>query len=75
MKTDFNLEMKGWVMNFCDWFDIHNKEHLVAYYHLSRTGNWPKNFIPNNIHFEANWHFIILSRMADEYLNIILSSL
>jgi len=47
-----------------DFFDPYNVEHLVAYKVLDYTGNWPENFIPEDISFSANWQIVIAFKMA-----------
>lgn len=50
------------------WFKADNEEHRKAYAHLSYTGSWPKDFIPENVKFGAGWRFWIMSTLLDHYL-------
>jgi hypothetical protein len=54
--------------NFNDFFDVHNIEHLLAYKHLSMTGVWPKDFVPDDCEISHLWISHIQSRMADAYV-------
>ena len=55
-------------MDICDFFDIHDRDHLVAWLSLSKTGLWPKGFIPEGITFQTQWQAIIVWRLAGEYV-------
>ena len=51
-----------------EWFDPHNIEHLRAYSELELTGRWPVGFIPSDVELRPAWHIILLSKMADCWL-------
>lgn len=62
-------------MNFCNWFDVENKDHLIAYKYLQEHGNWPDGFINfGYIKMENNFHLIIMSRMAEKYVEMMLKN-
>lgn len=52
-------------MNFTDFFDPLDINHLTAYQHLQKKGMWPEGFIPDNVQFESNWQLLLQSKMAD----------
>ena len=56
-------------MNIVDWFDVNNFEHILAYNYLIKTGHWPKGFLPDNIKFIPNWNILIMSNLANAYIN------
>lgn len=54
---------------FNEWFDINKLEHLHAYAHFRRTGQWPKHFIPADVIMEQpNWQQLLDGRIVDHYL-------
>ena len=55
-------------MNLLDWFDIHNKEHLLAYQHLMKTGFWPECFLPIDIEIPVLAIVAIENKMAREWM-------
>lgn len=59
-------------MDFLDFFDIHNKEHLAAYRHLSVHGAWPVGFLPNNCEMSPIWPYQIAEKMAIAYVDLVL---
>jgi hypothetical protein len=60
-------------MNICDYFDIHNPEHLRAYMYEHAT--WPQGFLPNwedmDIVFDTNWQLHIANKIAEAYINLV----
>ena len=58
-------------MQFSEWFDIRNQDHLRAYRHLQSTGAWPVGFIPWNVDMDPQWQFMLLAKMADAYLDMV----
>jgi hypothetical protein len=43
-------------VNFTDFFDIDNDEHIVAFHYLILNGVWPENLInKNEIEMDKNW--------------------
>lgn len=58
-------------MNFIEFFDIKDKEHLKAYRHLYETGVWPEGFIPEGTEFDSGWQMAIQSKMATAYVNLL----
>jgi hypothetical protein len=55
-------------MDFIDFFDIHNIDHLIAYKYLTENGTWPKGFIPENCDLSPTWMFQIAEKMAVAYV-------
>lgn len=51
------------------WFDIDDIEHLKAYQHLTRHGEWPEDFPPEHIQFPTGWDGRLRSRLADAYVD------
>ena len=58
-------------MKIEDLFDAHNLNHLAAYRHLQNTGQWPKDFIPKETEFSSMWNILILSKLANAWLDYI----
>lgn len=58
-------------MQFSEWFDVKNTDHLRAYRHLQNTGAWPVGFIPSGMEMEPQWQFHLLAKLADAYLDMI----
>lgn len=56
-------------VNFNDWFDVSNIEHLIAYRTLMRTGFWPENFIPDYVIMEVNWNIILAFKLSEKYIS------
>ena len=52
-----------------DFFNPHSLDHIVAYKHLSDTGSWPAGFIPGGTQFPSGWHFMVLAKMADAWVD------
>lgn len=48
-----------------DWFDPNNLEHIEAYRHLTKFGEWPAGFIPDEAVFAPAWFPQIAAKMAD----------
>lgn len=59
-------------MNIIDWFDIKNVDHLKAWKYLEDNGGiWEQGFIPNDVEFSPNWQFVIMSKMATAYVDLL----
>lgn len=56
-------------MKISQWFDANNISHLNAYRHLERKGFWPAGFIPDDMEFENGWQILVLSKLADAWLD------
>ncbi len=52
-------------MKFLDFFNPLDIDHLRAYKSLEATGQWPVNFISDDIEFEPHWHVMLQVKMAD----------
>lgn len=59
-------------INFCEWFDPQNIEHVKAYAHLQNTGVWPEGFKPEKIYMEIGWQGIITSKLANAWINYLI---
>jgi hypothetical protein len=58
------------MISIIDWFDVKNFDHIRAYKHLQYTGGfWPEGFIPDNVEMVLNWQFLLIAKLAQEYLN------
>lgn len=56
---------------FNEWFDISNKDHLLAYKHLITTGEWPKHFIPADVELEhPGWQQLLDKRVVLRYIEM-----
>lgn len=55
-------------MKIDDWFDPNNDEHLKAYKYLETNGYWQKGFIPEGIEFPNGWHILLVTKIADFYI-------
>lgn len=51
-----------------EWFDPLNKDHIAAYQHLSDTGTWPPEFLPDDIFFPHSWQILLLNKLADAWV-------
>jgi len=51
------------------WFNPHNINHIKAYDHLQRNGTWPENFLPEGITFDPHWQYMIMSSIAEVYID------
>lgn len=58
--------------NVTDWFDITDKKHILAWWHLSQTGEWPLGFIPEDVACIGMWQVILASRLAMAYTRVVL---
>ena len=62
--------LAGFKMQIEDWFDVHNKEHLAAWKHLSTKGTWPVGFVPyDDVELGPHWQVNIMSIMANAWLD------
>jgi len=55
--------------SFTKWFDPENMEHIKAYHHLQKTGNWPIGFKPENIWIEPGWQGILAFKLANKWVD------
>ena len=62
-------------MNIVDFFDPNDIEHVKAYKHLMDKGYWPKEFWEQiqNIDKPNGWQVLIASKMADRWVERIIS--
>ena len=58
-------------MTITEWFDPHNIEHIKAYHHLSETGFWPLNFVPDEIEVEICHQVNIIAKMGTCWVKLI----
>lgn len=59
--------------NVTDWFDVGKIEHLESWNVLRETGAWPVGFIPEDVVCDEEWRFVITGRMAERYVDLMLS--
>lgn len=58
-------------INFLDWIDITNTDHLAAVHELFRgTGSFPPGFLPENVVQESYWLPGLLQRLALAYVEL-----
>ena len=55
-------------MDFIDWFDVDNMDHLKAAKHLMVIGSWPEGFIPDNVIMDPGWYMTMAVGMANAYI-------
>ncbi len=55
-------------MDISEFFDPKKLDHLRAYEYLSRTGVWPKEFIPYDVTFSSVWQTALLNKLANVYI-------
>ena len=51
-------------INFLDWFDYRNINHIEAFLYYNEHKKWPSCFIPIDIFFPDDWYISLLVRMA-----------
>lgn len=56
-------------MKLSEWFDVNNKDHLVAFRYLEKHGHVPVGFVPDNVEFDLNWQFMVTAKMAKAWMN------
>ena len=56
--------------SFGDWFDVKNKDHILAYIYYKKNEKWPEGFINSEVKTYNNddW-FIIKFKLANEYVS------
>ena len=57
-------------IDFMDWIDIKNPDHLYAITQLIETGSWASGFIPTHVEFHYNWYNLLLARLALGYIKL-----
>ena len=57
-------------MDFFDFFDVDNDEHLRAYKHLLNRGFWPEGFIPPGTVRPEGWTGILNGKLVDKLFEI-----
>jgi hypothetical protein len=55
-------------MDFNDWFDVKNIDHVVAFEKMQITGCWARHFLPVDVTFKSGWLYITLTQLADAYI-------
>ena len=60
----------SFMVDFTEFFDPYNQEHIRAYQHLQETGRWPLDFaIKACGHPMPNlWQVSIVNKMADAWV-------
>ena len=59
-------------MNFLDFFDVYNIEHLKAYKHLTQNGSWHEGFLPEDCKMSPIWAYQIAEKMSIAYVEKVL---
>lgn len=54
---------------FNEWFNVKSRDHMSAYQHLIKHGEWPKHFIPADISFERDWQTKLNQRIVTAYID------
>lgn len=55
-------------MDFNEWFDVADIEHIRAFEKLQINGQWPEGFIPDDIVFKEGWLGIAMAQLAGAYI-------
>lgn len=55
-------------IDFNDFFDVNDVDHIKAFIHIQNTGMWPEGFIPDNCVFSNVWHVQLYAKLADAYV-------
>ena len=55
-------------MDFNEWFNVNNKEHIEAFIYCRNHGHWPDGFIPENVELSSIWYIQVLEKIADKFL-------
>lgn len=53
-----------------EWFDIKDKQHLLAYEYLLDKGEWPRFFIPMDVEMEDGWKEKINFKITKTYIEM-----
>jgi hypothetical protein len=61
------------MINFMTWFELDNKNHMLAFIHLCEKGYWPIGFIPKNVFMTDGWDVTLKSKMAKLYAVSVIS--
>ena len=56
---------------FSDWFNVKDKNHLLAYEYLLDEGQWPKHFIPADVQMEEGWQGKINFNIVKEHIRMV----
>jgi hypothetical protein len=59
-------------MNLVDWFDVYNKEHMIAYEYLTCYGYWPEGFISEDIKVNPLDIISIQNKLAEAWVTYFL---
>lgn len=56
-------------MNLSDWFDPYDYSHVMAYNHLIQNGEWPMEFVPDNVMIDPLHLVKITGKIADAWID------
>lgn len=59
---------------FETWFDIKNKDHLMALSHLIEHREWPKHFLPADVDFSEDSLAIVNKRINQAWISMHIKS-
>lgn len=57
------------MIDFKDWIDLNNVEHIKSILHLFRHGFWPENFIPDDVNVTCNMYPDLTSKIVLNWIN------
>lgn len=56
-------------MSIIDYFNPFNIEHIEAYTHLLKTGQWPVDFWSDDIELPSGWQISIMNKLANVWVD------
>ena len=56
-------------MDFNEWFDTSNINHIRAFEQMQIQGEWPMDTLPNGIIFKQGWFNIASYQIVDAYID------
>ena len=54
---------------FEDWFEIANKDHLIALKHYRAHNEWPKHFLPADVTISDKSFSMVLCKITDTWIS------
>jgi hypothetical protein len=61
------------LLDWNDFFDPYNVDHMEAYGHLKEHGSWPEGFLPENVEIDPLWIMKTHGLMAEAWYKYITS--
>jgi len=56
-------------MSIVEWFNVKNRDHLLALKYLMQKGVWPEDFIPDDITFPGSWITQLYEKITIQFIN------